>query len=261
MPEPATASTEASPHAPGSRAAEAPLIEVVGLTKLYRDFRAVSDVSFSLQRGQIVGFLGPNGAGKSTTMRMLVGAIPATAGTARVCGFDVFDSPLEVKRRIGYLPEIPPVYFDLTVEDQLKFGCALKGLKGDAARKSIEKSVERCRLHEHFKRLVGNLSKGFRQRVGLAQALLGDPDVLILDEPTVGLDPRQIQDVRNLIGELAGEHTVILSTHILQEVKMVCERMIMIRRGEIVVDDTLAAIEKIHPGKMVEEIFLQMTED
>lgn len=238
-----------------------PLIEVQGLTKLYRDFRAVSDVSFSLGKGQIVGFLGPNGAGKSTTMRMLVGAIPATAGTAKVCGFDVFEQPLEVKRRIGYLPEIPPVYFDLTVEDQLKFGCSLKGLTGADAQRSIERSVERCRLHEHFKRLVGNLSKGFRQRVGLAQALLGDPDVLILDEPTVGLDPRQIQDVRNLIGELAGDHTVILSTHILQEVKMVCERMIMIRRGEIVVDDTLAAIEASHPGKTVEEIFLQLTED
>lgn len=237
------------------------VIEIDGLTKYYRDFAAVKGVSFSLRRGEVVGFLGPNGAGKSTTMRMLVGALPATKGTGRVAGFDIFEHPLEVKRRVGYLPEIPPVYPDLTVRDQLKFGAALKGLKGAEAKRSIEKSIERAQLHEHVDRLVGMLSKGFRQRVGLAQALLGDPDVLILDEPTVGLDPKQIQIVRGLIRDLAGEHTIILSTHILQEVSMVCGRVIIIRRGEIVLDEKLDAIEGKYGGKSLEEVFLAKVED
>jgi ABC-2 type transport system ATP-binding protein len=238
----------------------APAIEVDGLTKHYRDIAAVNDVSFSLRRGEVVGFLGPNGAGKSTTMRMLTGAIPATRGTARVAGFDVFEQPLEVKQRIGYLPEVPPVYVDLTVRDQLAFGASLKGLKGKAAKESIEQSIERCQLHEHANRLVGMLSKGFRQRVGFAQALLGDPDVLILDEPTVGLDPRQIQIVRGLIKELAGKHTIILSTHIMQEVSMVCGRAVIIRRGEVVLDEPLEGMSERHGGRSLEEVFLSKVE-
>ena len=237
-----------------------PVLEVAGLSKFYRDVAAVRDISFQLGRGEVVGFLGPNGAGKSTTMRMLVGAIPATRGIAKVCGYDVFESPLEVKRRVGYLPEIPPVYPDLTVVDQLKFGASLKGLKGVAAKASIEKSIERCQLHEHTNRLVGMLSKGFRQRVGLAQALLGDPEVLILDEPTVGLDPRQIQMVRSLIKELAGDHTIILSTHIMQEVTMVCDRVIMIRHGELVLDERIVGLSERHEGRSLEEIFLSLVE-
>jgi ABC-2 type transport system ATP-binding protein len=237
------------------------IIEAKGLSKAYRDIQAVKDVSFELRRGDVVGFLGPNGAGKSTTMRMIVGAIPATEGTATVCGFDIFEEPIEVKRRVGYLPEIPPVYFDLTVADQLKFGASLKGLKGAEAKKSIEQSVARCQLEEHYNRLVGMLSKGFRQRVGLAQALLGDPEILILDEPTVGLDPRQIQIVRDLITDLAGDHTIILSTHILQEVTMVCDRIVIIRRGNIVEDSPLDELTKAHEGASLEEIFLKKVEE
>jgi ABC-2 type transport system ATP-binding protein len=237
------------------------LIEVSGLTKYYRDFPAVRDASFKLRRGEVVGFLGPNGAGKSTTMRMLTGALPPTRGIARVCGFDVFEDDLEVKRRVGYLPEIPPVYFDLTVKDQLKFGAALKGLSGKTATASIDRSIERCMLHDYVNRLVGQLSKGYRQRVGLAVALLGNPEVLILDEPTVGLDPQQIQTVRALIRELSGEHTVLLSTHILQEVTMVCQRVIMIRRGEIVIDEALDSLVHKHGGKSIEEIFLAKVEE
>lgn len=236
------------------------LIRVEGLTKYYRDLAAVKDATFNLKRGEVVGFLGPNGAGKSTTMRMLVGAIPPTRGTAIVCGYDVFENPLEVKKRIGYLPEIPPVYSDLTVRDQLKFGASLKGLKGAKARDAIDRSIERCMLHEHVDRLVGMLSKGFRQRVGLGQALLGNPEVLILDEPTVGLDPKQIQGVRDLIQSLSGDHTVLLSTHILQEVTMVCQRVVMIRYGEIVIDDPLNVLSEKYPGKSVEEIFLATVE-
>ncbi len=257
----ATATTREGAGATAPTTAGDVVIEVAGLTKYYNDVPAVKDVSFTLRRGDVVGFLGPNGAGKSTTMRMLVGAIPATRGTARIAGHDVFEEPLQVKRQVGYLPEIPPVYTDLTVVDQLKFGAALKGLSGPAAKASIEKSIERCMLGEHKNRLVGKLSKGFRQRVGLAQALLGEPKVLILDEPTVGLDPMQIQGVRALIRELAGQHTIILSTHILQEVTMVCQRVIMIRRGEIVVDDPIAALSAKHAGKSLEEIFLAKVEE
>jgi ABC-2 type transport system ATP-binding protein len=237
------------------------LIKVENLCKSYRDFQAVIDANFQLKRGEVVGFLGPNGAGKSTTMRMLVGALPPTRGKATVCGFDVFEDDLEVKRRVGYLPEIPPVYFDLTVMDQLKFGASLKGLKGAEAKQSIERSIERCMLHDYVHRLVGQLSKGYRQRVGLAQALLGQPDVLILDEPTVGLDPKQIQSVRELILELANEHTVMLSTHILQEVTMVCKRVIMIQHGRIIIDDPIDALQQKHGGKSIEEIFLAMMEE
>jgi ABC-2 type transport system ATP-binding protein len=231
-------------------------VEVSGLTKYYRDIPAIRDVDFSLKKGEVVGFLGPNGAGKSTTMRILVGAIPATRGTARICGYDVFESPLQVKSRIGYLPKTPPVYTDLTVMEQLRLGASLKGLSGTACDQSIEQNIERLGLQEMRHRLVGNLSKGFRQRVGFAQALLGDPEVLILDEPTVGLDPKQIQEVRRVIAELGGQHTIILSTHILQEVTMTCQRVMMIRRGEIVLDENLDTLAEKSQGQSLEEIFL-----
>lgn len=243
---------------PGRRA---PIIQVHGLTKYYQDHPAVENLHFEMMRGEIVGFLGPNGAGKSTTMRMLVGAIPATRGSGRIAGFDVFEDPLEVKRRVGYLPEIPPVYPELTVRDQLRFAASLKGIRGEALEKDISTAIERCQLHEYTDRLVGMLSKGFRQRVGLAQALLGNPDVLVLDEPTVGLDPQQIRVVRELIRELAKDHTVILSTHILQEVSALCSRVIIIQRGKLVFDAPLSDIADRFPGKTLEEIFLQKVED
>ena len=240
------------------------VIEITGLTKLYRDLVAIEDVTFSVGRGEIVGFLGPNGAGKSTTMKILTGFMPATRGKARIAGFDVFEDPMQVKRRIGYLPEIPPVYPDLTVAEYLKFVGTLKGLRGAKLRDDVERVVNRVNLVPVVDRLIRNLSKGYQQRTGLAQALLGNPDVLILDEPTVGLDPRQIGDVRTLIRELAGDHTVILSTHILQEVTATCQRVIVINKGHIVADDRLADLVAKHrkPDRdaSLEEIFLSLTE-
>lgn len=254
--------TLAVPQAvPETNESKEPIIEVKGLTKYYQDHPAVQDIHFEIRRGEIVGFLGPNGAGKSTTMRMLVGAIPASRGVGKIAGFDVFEDPLEVKRRVGYLPEVPPVYPDLSVRDQLRFAASLKGIRKSALEKDISTAIERCQLHEYADRLVGMLSKGFRQRVGLAQALLGKPDVLILDEPTVGLDPRQIRVVRDLIKELSKDHTIILSTHILQEVSALCDRVIIIQRGRLVFDAPLQEIERNHPGRTLEEIFLQKVED
>jgi ABC-2 type transport system ATP-binding protein len=240
------------------------MIEIEGLTKHYRDLVAIHDVTFSVGKGEIVGFLGPNGAGKTTTMKILTGFMPASGGRARVAGFDVFEQPMEVKRRLGYLPEIPPVYPDLTVAEYLKFVGTLKGLRGAALRGEVERVVNRVNLVNVVDRLIRNLSKGYQQRTGFAQALLGNPPVLILDEPTVGLDPRQIGEVRTLIRELAGEHTVILSTHILQEVTATCQRVIIINKGRIVADDPLTALVSKHrrAGKepSLEEIFLSLTE-
>jgi ABC-2 type transport system ATP-binding protein len=241
------------------------MIEVSALTKHYRDLVAVENVSFYVKPGDIVGFLGPNAAGKSTTMKMITGFMPATSGEIKVAGFNVFEKPMEVRRRIGYLPEIPPVYPDLTVVEYLKFVGKLKGLRGNALKSDVERVVNRVNLLPVIDRLIRNLSKGFQQRTGLAQALLGNPDVLILDEPTVGLDPRQIGDFRSLIRELAGDHTVILSTHILQEVTATCERVIIINRGRIVADDVLKDLVTKHrkpSGEQasLEEIFLSLTE-
>ncbi|MEM6730568.1 MAG: ATP-binding cassette domain-containing protein [Myxococcota bacterium] len=236
------------------------MIEISGLTKRYRDFTAIEDVSFTVRKGEIVGFLGPNGAGKSTTMRILTGFLPASSGSAKVAGFDVLETPREVKRRTGYLPEVPPVYADLTVTEYLRFVGKLKSLRGDALSAEVERVIERVSLQDVARRLIRNLSKGFQQRTGFAQALLGNPDVLVLDEPTVGLDPRQIGEVRELIKELAGEHTVVLSTHILQEVTATCQRVVIISRGRIVADDALDALLKRHPGKKLEEVFLELTE-
>jgi ABC-2 type transport system ATP-binding protein len=235
------------------------MIEINGLTKRYRDLVAVNDISFSVAAGEIVGFLGPNGAGKTTTMKMLTGFLPATSGSATVAGFDVFDSPMDVKRSIGYLPEIPPVY-----PDYLRFVGKLKGLRGKTLKEHVDESIEKVSLQLVADRLIRNISKGYQQRTGLAQSLLGKPKVLILDEPTVGLDPRQIGEVRSLIQSLAGEHTVILSTHILQEVSAICDRVVIINKGSMVADDSLSALVKQHTTddgqKSLEEIFLSLTE-
>ena len=228
------------------------MIEVTELTKRYRDLVAVDRLSFTIGKGEIVGFLGPNGAGKSTTMRILTGFLPATSGTAKVAGFDVFEEPLEVKRRVGYLPENPPVYADLTVKSYLRFCADLKSVPRKQVRAEIERVAERTAVEGVMDRVIGNLSKGYRQRVGLAQALLGDPEVLVLDEPTVGLDPLQIREVRDLVKGLAGEHTVILSTHILPEVAMTCEKVLVVNQGRLVDHDTLDGLVAKHlPGRRV----------
>lgn len=209
------------------------MIEVKHLTKRYGERTAIEDVSFRVEKGEILAFLGPNGAGKTTTMRILTGFIPATSGTATVAGFDVFDRPMEVKRRIGYLPETPPLYNEMTVREFLTFVAKIKGVPKAAQPGALSSVLERCGLTEAPGRLIGNLSRGYRQRVGLAQTLIHDPEVLILDEPTVGLDPKQIIEMRGLIKKLAGEHTVILSTHILPEATAVCQRVVIIHEGRI----------------------------
>ncbi|NES95379.1 MAG: ABC transporter ATP-binding protein [Desertifilum sp. SIO1I2] len=210
------------------------MIEVEHLSKIYGSTPAIHDVTFRVEPGEILGFLGPNGAGKTTTMRILTGYLPATSGTARLAGFDVHESSMEVRRRIGYLPETPPLYPEMTVESFLYFVARIKGVERSDRRNRVNIALERCNIADKRKVLIHKLSKGYRQRVGIAQAIVHDPPVIILDEPTVGLDPRQIIDVRNLIKSLAGEHTIILSTHILPEVSMTCSRVAIINRGRIV---------------------------
>ena len=214
------------------------MIEVDRLTKRYGAFTAVDDISFQVGKGEIVGFLGPNGAGKTTTMRVLTCFLPATEGTARIAGYDIFDNPLEVKKRIGYLPELPPLYRDMRVRTYLEFIAKIKGVVPKESRRRIDEVVVQCGLVDRTEQLIGHLSKGYRQRVGLAQAILHDPEVIIMDEPTSGLDPNQIIEVRQLIRELAQERTVILSTHILPEVEMTCNRVVIIHEGRIVAIDT-----------------------
>ncbi len=214
------------------------MIEVEHLTKRYGLLAAIEDVSFQVRQGEILGFLGPNGAGKTTTMRILAGFFPATEGRAVVAGYDVFEHPLEAKSRVGYLPESPPLYTEMTVDSYLRFVATIKGVAGAETPDRMEIVKDRCGLAGQGERLIKHLSKGYRQRVGLAQALIHDPDVLILDEPTIGLDPRQIIEFRELIGSLRGEHTIILSTHILPEVSMTCDRVIIISRGRIVAVDS-----------------------
>ena len=214
------------------------MIEVQHLTKRYGRVTAVDDVSFRVERGEILGFLGPNGAGKTTTMRILTGFMPATEGKAIVAGFDVFDQPIEAKRRTGYLPETPPLYPDMTVREYLDFVAQDQGRASADRRQRIKTVMERTRIADMANRLCAKLSKGYRQRVGLAQALIHNPDVLILDEPTAGLDPKQIIETRQLIKELAGDHTIILSTHILPEVSQTCQRVVIINKGRVVAVDT-----------------------
>jgi ABC-2 type transport system ATP-binding protein len=214
------------------------VIEVQHLTKRYGRLTAVEDVSFRVERGEILGFLGPNGAGKTTTMRILTGYMPATDGKATVAGFDVFDQPIEAKRRTGYLPESPPLYPDMTVSEYLTFVAKVKGVASNERKSRIGSVMERTRIADMAKRHCGKLSKGYRQRVGIAQALIHNPDVLILDEPTAGLDPKQIIETRQLIKELAGDHTIVLSTHILPEVSQTCQRVVIINKGKVVAVDT-----------------------
>ncbi len=206
---------------------------------MYGPRTAVNDLSFEVKKGEIIGFLGPNGAGKSTTMKILTGFMPATSGKASIAGYDVFEEPIEVKRNVGFLPENPPVYPEMQVDDYLDFTARLHGVAGANAAKAVDLAIEKTGLGDVRKRLIGNLSKGYRQRVGLAQALAHNPQVLILDEPTVGLDPKQIIDIRELIKGLAGDHTVILSSHILPEVTATCQRIIVISKGQIVAEDTI----------------------
>lgn len=215
------------------------MIQVSHLTKLYGVRTAIDDLNFEVQKGEIVGFLGPNGAGKSTTMKILTGFMPASSGQAKVAGYDVFEDPLEVKRNVGYLPETPPVYLEMQVRSYLDFAARLHRVPKNSISSSVQTVIEKTGLGEVQKRLIGNLSKGYRQRVGLAQALIHNPRVLILDEPTVGLDPKQIIEIRELIKGLAGNHTVILSSHILPEVTATCQRIIVINKGKIVAEDTL----------------------
>ena len=216
------------------------MIEVQHITKRYGPVAAVNDVSFRVEAGQILGFLGPNGAGKTTTMRILTGYMPPTEGKALIAGFDVFDSPVEAKRRTGYLPESPPLYPDMTVREYLNFVAKIKAVAGEERHQRIDYAMGRTNISDMANRHCGNLSKGYRQRVGLAQAILHNPDVLILDEPTAGLDPKQIIETRELIKELAGDHTIILSTHILPEVAQTCEQVVIINKGRVVAEDTPA---------------------
>lgn len=220
------------------------MIQVEHLTKRYGDFVAVHDLNFTIESGHIYGFLGPNGAGKSTTMNMMTGCLSATEGHVRIGGYDIFDQPQEAKRRIGYLPEIPPLYLNETPEEYLRFVGEAKGLRKEALRSQVESAVEKTGLQAVVQRPIGELSKGFRQRVGIAQALLGDPEVIILDEPTVGLDPLQILEIRELIRQLGEEHTVILSSHILSEVQALCEKILIISRGELLAFDTPEHLEQ-----------------
>jgi ABC-2 type transport system ATP-binding protein len=214
------------------------VIEVQHLTKRYGPVTAVDDVSFRVERGEILGFLGPNGAGKTTTMRILTGYMPATQGKAIVAGFDVFEQPIDAKRRTGYLPETPPLYPDMSVVEYLTFVAKIKGVAPADRRQRVKTIMERTRVADMANRLCSRLSKGYKQRVGIAQALIHNPDVLILDEPTAGLDPKQIIETRELIKELAGNHTIILSTHILPEVSQTCQRVVIINKGHVVAVDT-----------------------
>lgn len=228
------------------------MIKVEGLTKRYARNVAVDHISFQVEKGQIVGFLGPNGAGKTTTMRMLTCFMPPTDGRAEVAGFDILENPMEVKKRIGYLPESPPVYPEMEVIEYLNFVARIKAVPKAGMAKRIEEVMEKCAVADVRRKEIGKLSKGYRQRVGLAQAIIHNPDVLILDEPTSGLDPHQIMETRDLIKGLSGDHTIILSTHILPEVEAMCERVIIIAKGKLVATDTVANLtSRLHGTEMV----------
>ena len=220
------------------------IIEVEHLSKVYGSKVAIEDIDFSVAAGEIIGFLGPNGAGKTTTMRILAGYLPATAGTARIAGYDVHRDSLKVRRNIGYLPETPPLYTDMTVKGFLHFVAKIKGIPSGDRLAKVDSAIQRCQLEDKTRITIGKLSKGYRQRVGIASAIVHEPPVIILDEPTVGLDPLQIIEVRNLIKSLAGEHTIILSTHILPEVSMTCDRVTIINRGKVITTDTPSGLRE-----------------
>ncbi len=232
------------------------MIEVFNLTKLYAGHTAIERLSFTVGRGEIVGFLGPNGAGKSTTMRILACFMPATSGTVRVAGFDVFHECDEVRRRIGYMPENNPMHADMRVREYLKFRARLKGLSRARTRERVAVVMEQCGLTDVSRKIVGQLSKGYRQRVGLADALVHEPELIILDEPTIGLDPHQIRSVRQLIKGLGGKHTVLISTHILPEVEMTCNRVLILHQGKILAADSTDNLQKImsHDNQVLAEI-------
>jgi ABC-2 type transport system ATP-binding protein len=234
----------------------APMIEVQNLTKRYAGHTALADISFSVARGEIVGLLGPNGAGKSTTMRILSGFMPATSGTVRVAGHDVFHDSEEVRRRIGYMPENNPLHNEMRVREYLKFRARLKGLSRSHSRERIDTVLRQCSLTDVSHRIIGQLSKGYRQRVGLADAIVHEPDLIILDEPTIGLDPHQIRLVRQLIKNLAGTHTVLISTHILPEVEMTCSRVMIMLGGRILASDTPENLQRLmaSKGQIIAEI-------
>ncbi len=227
------------------------MIKVEGLTKRYARNIAVDNISFQVDKGEIVGFLGPNGAGKTTTMRILTCFLPPTSGTASVAGFDTLEQPMEVKKRIGYLPENPPVYPEMEVDEYLTFVGRLKGLTAKEVPGRVSEAMKRCAITDVKNKLIGKLSKGYRQRVGLAQAILHNPDVLILDEPTSGLDPKQIIEARELIASLAGDHTIILSTHILTEIEQSCDKVIIINRGQLKATDSVSNLKKLLHGTEV----------
>ena len=214
------------------------MIKVENLTKRYAGFTAINNISFEVAKGEVVGFLGPNGAGKSTTMRVLTGYLPASSGRASIAGFDVFEQSLEARRHLGYLPENTPLYTDMRVGEYLRYRANLKGVSGGKIRERVGDVLELCNLRDRERSLIGSLSKGYRQRVGLADALVHDPDLLILDEPTIGLDPNQIRQVRELIKNLAHKRTVLISTHILSEVEIMCSRVVVIHKGQIRASDT-----------------------
>ncbi len=236
------------------------MIEVKSLSKYYADYAAVNDISFSAAKGEIVGFLGPNGAGKTTTIRMLATYLPPSSGTAKIAGYDIQSQSNEVRKKIGYLPENPPLYDEMTVSEYLYFVGRIKGISKSALKESVEFAIERCFLKDVSYKLCQHLSRGYKQRVGIAQAIIHQPEVIILDEPTSGLDPKQIIEIRQLIASLAQNHTVILSTHILPEVSMVCSKVVIINRGRIVLEDSLSEITK---NKSLEQVFLECvsTED
>ncbi|MGY8762831.1 MAG: ABC transporter ATP-binding protein [Nitrospinaceae bacterium] len=218
------------------------MIEVESLSKSYGPREAIKNLSFQIEKGEVVGFLGPNGAGKSTTMNILSCIMPASSGTAKICGFDIFEQSLEIRKLIGYLPETPPLYSDMVVTDFLAFASRLRNISSRETPLAVERVIEQCSLKEVKNRIIGRLSKGYQQRVGIAQALVHNPDILILDEPTIGLDPIQIIEIRKLIQELASSHTIILSSHILPEITQICKRVIIISDGEIAAVDSLEAL-------------------
>ena len=218
------------------------MIEVEQLSKSYGPREAIKNLSFQIKKGEVVGFLGPNGAGKSTTMNILSCIMPASSGSARICGYDVFEQALEIRKLIGYLPETPPLYSDMVVYDYLTFAARLRNIPSKKTKLAVDQVIERCSLNEVDGRIIGRLSKGYQQRVGIAQALVHDPDILILDEPTIGLDPIQIIEIRKLIQELSASHTIILSSHILPEITQICKRVIIISDGQIAAVDSLEAL-------------------
>jgi len=230
------------------------MIEVAGLTKSYGDYQAVSDIRFTAAKGDVVGFLGPNGAGKTTTIRMLATYLPPTSGKATIAGYDVVTQSDEVRRRIGYLPENPPLYGEMTVREYLKFIAEIKGVPRSQMKSQIDSVMERCFVADVRDKLCQHLSRGYRQRVGLAQAIMHDPEVIILDEPTSGLDPKQIIQIRQLIKSLGETHTVLLSTHILPEVSMVCSKVVIVNRGRVVMESPLSQLSR---EKSLEQVFLE----